>query len=67
MAAYKVATTPEGARVWWAHWQLPHGVPNHSEIRDATEEESALMQKVIWDQDTPNDLDKIKELIQRRS
>ena len=65
MSAYKVVTTSEGARVWWVHWQCPHGLPGHTDIRDATSEESALMDRVIWDRDTPADLDKIKALIAR--
>jgi hypothetical protein len=57
--------TAEGARVWWANWQLPGGAPWTKVIRDATDEETALMEKVMWDRATPRDIDKLKELIQR--
>jgi hypothetical protein len=65
MAAYKVATTLQGSRVWWPHWQLPNGIPGYTSIRDATDEESALMEKIVWDKDTPADLEKLKALIQQ--
>ena len=65
MYAFKIATTSKGARVWWAHWQCPHGLPGAIDIRDATQEEAALMEKVVWNRDTAADLDKIKALIAR--
>jgi hypothetical protein len=63
MSVYKVATTSLGARVWWPHWQLPYGLPNCRDIRDATDEEATLMEKVVWDRDTPLDLEKLRDMI----
>jgi hypothetical protein len=65
MATYKVGMTCEGAKVWWAHWQAPHGLAGTEALRDATDEEAALMEKVVWDRDNPSDLDRLKELLQR--
>lgn len=65
MATYKIGQTREGARVWWAHWQSPYGMPGTVVVRDATNEEAALMEKVVWERDHPTDLEKIKTLIQQ--
>lgn len=64
MAAFRVGTTSMGARVWW-DWQGAGFEENCSNVRDATDEEAALMEKVVWDNDTPADLDKLKQLIAR--
>lgn len=65
MAVYNVGTDSTGVRVWW-NWQGRGFADHHTEVRDATPEEAALMDKVIWDKDTPDDCRQIKELIQRR-
>lgn len=65
MAAYKIGETREGARVWWANWQSPHGMPGTTIVRDASDEEAKLMERVVWEQDTQADLDRLKSLIQR--
>ena len=62
MAAYKVGTDSTGVRVWW-NWQGAGFESHHTDVRDATPEEAALMDKVIWDTDTPDDCRRIKELI----
>lgn len=63
MAKYRVGTSGNH-RVWWAGWELPHAdFQDYKDIRDATEEESALMDKIVWGSDTPADCVKVRELI----
>lgn len=64
MSAYRVGTTPKGARVWWG-WDGRGIEASCFDVRDATDEEAALMDKVVWHNDTPADLDRIKVLIGR--
>lgn len=63
MAAYKVGETRTGVRIWWASWMSHGGYAGVKTIRDASQEEQELMEKVVWDNDTPADLDRLKRLI----
>lgn len=63
MAVYQIATNSKGERVWWAGYDLPGGLPGSSQQRDATEEEAALMEKVIWNRDSFGDLERLRELL----
>lgn len=63
MARYRVGTSPGGSRVWWAAWELPHAdMQQYSDVRDSTEEETALMDKIVWGSATPDDCRKVREL-----
>ena len=62
MAVYHVGTNSTGERVWW-DWQGRSFASHHTDVRDATPEEAALMEKVIWDRHTDADCRRIKELI----
>ncbi|MGA9855071.1 MAG: hypothetical protein WBR29_07340 [Gammaproteobacteria bacterium] len=56
-----------GAPAWWVNWQMA-GIDmagSHDDIRPATAEEAALMDKVVWDSDTAADRDRLKELLGR--
>lgn len=64
MSAYKVGTNSTGDRVWWG-WQGAGFESHHSNVRDATSEEAALMEKVCWDRDTDADRKKLRELIRQ--
>lgn len=61
MAAYIVGTSYSG-RVWRESWQQIH----LEDERPATAEESALMNKVIWNNDTAEDRAKLRALLQKR-
>ena len=63
MSAYKVGRTRQGDVVWWVAWQLPHGVPGVSDVRDATDIEAELMERFEWHRDTPGDRERLKTLL----
>lgn len=56
MAAYRVGDNGS----WWAAWELP-GQPG----RDATPEESAIMDKIVWQSDTPADRERLRQLLKK--
>lgn len=54
MAAYRIDDNGN----WWEIWQRPH-----EPGRDATAEEAALMEKVVWDNDTSADRQRLRDLL----
>lgn len=59
MAAYKVWR--EGGETFWATaWQ---GATIPADARDCTPEEEALMDKVIWDTHTADDIGRLRTLL----
>lgn len=57
MSAYRVSSHGH----WWAVWQMPHHNPPGT--RDATEEEAALMDKVVWETATRKEVSRLRELV----
>jgi hypothetical protein len=70
VSTYKVATNSTGERIWCAGYDMAHcDMPllGYSDIRDASAEEAALMDKVVWGSDSEADCRKLKELIAEAS
>lgn len=63
MSAYKVGFPTGGSRVWWPSYQDAL-MPAHLDRRDATTEEAALMEKVIWDKATEAEVAELRRLIE---
>lgn len=67
MGAYSVATNNRtGDRTWWVKWEMAGAeLSGYSQIRDADDEESALMEKIVWNKDGHNDRERLRKLIER--
>lgn len=64
MSAYKVAISPHGDPIWWVGYEMASAdLSQYSNIRDATPEEAALMERVVWDRHTDADCKMLKALI----
>lgn len=59
MSAYTVSPS---AGTWWANYEMG-GEAAAPDARPATDEESALMDKVVWSSDTDEDRSKLLRLI----
>lgn len=62
MSAYRVGKDKNGNGVWWPTWEMSASGA-YGELRDATPEESALMEKVIWRRANGGDLQRLRALI----
>lgn len=67
MSAYTVATSRASRdRTWWAKWEMGSvSLFGYSDLRDATDEEAELMEKVVWNQDSQEDRERLRKLIER--
>jgi hypothetical protein len=65
VSAYSVATNnTTRSRTWWVKWEMAAAeMSGYSQIRDATDEEAALMEKVVWNRETDADRERLLELI----
>jgi hypothetical protein len=64
MSAYSVAQNQSGDWTWWLNWEMASSYTGaYKNIRPATAEESALMDKIVWETDTPEDRKRLRELL----
>lgn len=64
MSAYSVMQDSLGGWVWWENWRMASAsLGDYKNIRPATNEESALMDKVVWDTATAEERGKLRALI----
>lgn len=61
MSAFRVWTQEDGTKVWSEYWHQVHP----ASARDATLKEAELMEKVVWQNDTFEDREKLKALLQK--
>lgn len=62
MSAYSVSPS---VGTWWANYEMG-AEPASGDVRPATAEESALMDKVVWDRDTEDDRSALRRLVRTR-
>lgn len=58
--AYSVGRTCSGRAAWWENWLNPADV---TDVRPATMEERALMDKAVWGRANFADLECLREMI----
>lgn len=66
MSAYSVGTdNATGTKSWWQNYKMTnsHMAYRFSDIRSATVEEAALMDRIVWKTDSHNDREKLLEIM----
>ena len=61
MSAYRVGRQKDGHITWWQSYEQRDYA--HEEVRDATVEESKLMDKIVWKNDNLYDRTKLRDLL----
>jgi hypothetical protein len=61
VSAYSVGQTTDGSWCWWENWQSI--VMPVRRTRPATPEEAGLMDKMVWNTDTPDDVARLLALL----
>ena len=66
MSAYSVGTdNATGTRSWWQNYKITNSRmrSRFSDIRPATTEEAALMDRMVWKTDLPGEREKLLKMI----